>query len=44
MHLHFHLVPRYKNDGLDLTDQHYQAEKTELEQVQKTITSQLSGS
>lgn len=44
MHLHFHLIPRYRDDGLQLTHDHYEASEEELETVQQNITSHLAQS
>ncbi len=42
MHLHFHLIPRYENDGLNLVAPRYEAQEEELKEVKKTITSHIS--
>lgn len=37
-HLHFHIVPRYKNDGLDLWFHARESNKDEIEDAYKKIT------
>lgn len=42
MHLHLHLIPRYKNDGLKLIHDRKETEEEKLEQIQKNISSHLA--
>ncbi|MEA2056566.1 MAG: HIT family protein [Patescibacteria group bacterium] len=43
-HLHFHLVPRYKDDGLNFVFPRHEANKEELGETKINITSHLTQS